>query len=174
MLAQSMFMQPCWKGPGRVSWVGVPGAWGSAEGVWGPPWSSSRCGTRLWCRAPCHRPLCWGAAGGLRRTPARSLHHRCCRHSGPVGSSGRARTAQSTEGTRGIQAWASRLPHQPPALGPLDQDLPLMPGSAVTGLRGLRSRLSMGLWAPKPQFCLFADLQMEVLHEISFVKVSAD
>lgn len=32
----------------------------------------------------------------------------------------------------------------------------------------------MGLWAPKPRFRLFADLQMEVLHEISFVKVSAD
>lgn len=73
---------------------------GSAARARGPPWRSSRCGTRPWCRAPCHRPLCWGAAGGLSRTPARSLHPRCCPHSGPAGSAGRGRTAPSTVGAR--------------------------------------------------------------------------
>lgn len=68
----------------------------------GPPWSSSRCGTRLWYRAPCHRPLCWGAAEGPTHTPSRSLHHRCSPHSGPAGSSGPARTALST-GSRGSE-----------------------------------------------------------------------
>lgn len=134
VLAQSTLCNCAGKAPGGCPGWGVPGAWGSAEGVWGPPWSSSRCGTRLWCRAPCHRPLCWGAAGGLRRTPARSLHHRCCRRSGPVGSSGRARTAQSTEGTRGIQAWAS------PAASPASSSGASEPGCAFDAwLSGYRA-----------------------------------
>lgn len=36
------------------------------------------------------------------------------------------------------------LPHRLPSLGLLNQDGPLTPGSEVTGLRGLRSRLSTG------------------------------
>lgn len=92
-----------WKGSEMVSCVQSTRDLGLGSGVWGPPWSSSRCGTRLWYRAPCHRSLCWGAVGGLECTLAPSLHHHCFQHSELAGSSGHARTVQSTGGWGGSE-----------------------------------------------------------------------
>lgn len=154
------------KTPERVSWVVGGTRDVGAQQRGGPPWSSSRCGTRPWCKAPCHRPLCWGAAGARRRTPAHSLHPRCCRHSGPAGSSVRARIAQSTEGTRGTQAWAS-LASSPSSLSGASE-----PGWASDAwLRGYRAS-----WAEEQaeyRACLSC-LTVGGSYEISFVKVSAD